>query len=293
MAKVKRFLNIILLVLPLSLIGQEVQEVMPHGSDGWVVIHEIRAGQTLYAIARLHNAKVSDIRSANTADELHTLSLGQEIKVPLSQNHISAEKPAGKYRVLSTKIRSGDTFYSIARRSGLSVGQLQSLNGIGPGDLKPGIDLKLGYYRLSGTTEVIGRATNISEQHATRGPAIEEDLIPDIGTTEERREESWSGNDNTSLNSRENRGVAVWNQEWKSTAGFYVLHRTAPINSIIEIENPMFGRRAFGKVSGRIPASLYTDDVILIVSDGLANHLGVIDPRFFVKVRYLQPEEEE
>ncbi|GEM_PF-3445979 len=293
MAKVKRFLNIILLVLPLSLIGQEVQEVIPHGSDGWAVIHEIRAGQTLYAVARLHNAKVSDIRSANTADELHTLSVGQELKVPLSQSHISAEKPSGKHRVLSTKIRSGDTFFSIARRSGLSVGQLQLLNGIGPGDLKPGVDLKLGYYRLSGTTEVIARTTNVSEQHATRGPAIEEGLIPDIGTTEERMEESWSGNDNTSLNSRENRGVAVWNQEWKSTAGFYVLHRTAPINSIIEIENPMFGRRAFGKVSGRIPASLYTDDIILIVSDGLANHLGVIDPRFFVKVRYLQPEEEE
>ncbi len=293
MAKVKRFLNIILLVLPLSLIGQEVQEVMPHGSDGWAVTHETSAGQTLFAVARMHNAKISDIRSANTADELQTLSVGQKIIIPLDRGKISAKKPSGKHWVLSTTIRPGDTFFSIARRSGLPVDKLQIINGLGQGDLKPGIDLKLGYYLLSGKAEASSRATSITEQQANPDPEIEQDFITDIGTPDERMEAPRHSTDNTTLNSRENRGVAVWNQEWKSTAGFYVLHRSAPINSIIEIENPMFGRRAFGKVSGRIPCSLYTDDVILIVSDGLANHLGVIDPRFFVKVRYLQPEEEE
>jgi LysM repeat protein len=295
MAKVKRFLNILLIALPLSLTAQDAREVVPGNDGGWATPHVVQAGETLFSLAGSFGAAVSEIKSANPSVNLETLSIGTELNIPLNKNRITTQQPKGTHWVLKRSVKSGDTFFSIARRSGISTGQLQDLTGLSPDQLQPGATLKVGYFVTGGSVALAAKSateSNRSPSDRAKKPSRfdreEKDRLKSSETLAEFREDS-----ETALNFGKQRGVAVWNQDWKSTAGFYVLHRSAPINSIIEIENPMFGRKAFGKVSGRIPSSLYSPDVILIVSDGLAQHLGVIDQRFFVKVQYLQSDEDE
>jgi LysM repeat protein len=83
-------------------------------------------------------------------------------------------------------------------------------------------------------------------------------------------------------------GVAQWAKSASSTNDLYVLHPTAPVNSVVEITNPMTHRTIYAKVLSNMPYKLYTDDISVVVSPGVANLLGAIDSRFYVKLRFVE-----
>ncbi|TVR84554.1 MAG: LysM domain-containing protein [Saprospirales bacterium] len=299
MAKVKPLLIIISLLTSISLLGQESKMVDFCDGLKWCAEHEVKRGETLFSISRNYGIGSDQIIAANRIDGSEispaTIGIGQVLRIPLPQSNIHAVPDIESVFKLLYEVQQRDTYFSISRASGLSIDQIKKINQVESG-LSPGQVLTVGYYstspraiaalssELSSVVQSAVRKKN--ESPISGGPftrsednplSSQEVLSPEDHLVEE-------------LAYQEERGVAIWNEDWKSTAGFYVLHRSAPVNSILEIENPMFGRRAFAKVSGRIPESLYPSDVLLIVSDGLAKHLGVIDPRFFVKVRYLHQE---
>nr|MBS0037336.1 LysM peptidoglycan-binding domain-containing protein [Saprospiraceae bacterium] len=267
---------------PLTLTGQTEWVVFINSDQTIITTHTIQSGETLYSISRNYNLSVEELSEANSSIDFSALRVGSQLNIPLSDQKISPTKPSGDYAGLNLEIIPGQTLFAISQASGLSIDEIQNLNDLEGTELSLGRAIQLGYYSFAAQNTRSGIETEVALEKKPSNQIEEKhrEILP-LDNKEDKKE--------VELTFHHDRGVAVWNEEWKSTSGFYVLHRSAPINSIIEIENPMFNRRAFGKVSGRIPASLYSSDVILIVSDGLARHLGVIDPRFFVKVRYLQP----
>lgn len=83
-------------------------------------------------------------------------------------------------------------------------------------------------------------------------------------------------------------GVAQWAKSGPTTQDLYVLHPTAPINSVVELSNPMTHRKIYAKVLSNMPPKLYPDDISVVVSPGVANLLGAIDSRFYVKLRFVE-----
>lgn len=83
-------------------------------------------------------------------------------------------------------------------------------------------------------------------------------------------------------------GVAQWAKSGPTTQGLYVLHPTAPVNSVVELSNPMTHRKIYAKVLSNMPPKLYPDDISVVVSPGVANLLGAIDSRFYVKLRFVE-----
>ncbi len=84
-------------------------------------------------------------------------------------------------------------------------------------------------------------------------------------------------------------GVAQWSKNGTvTTEDLYVLHPSAPINSVVELSNPMTHRTIYAKVLSNMPPKLYADDVTVVVSPGVANLLGAIDGRFYVKLRFVE-----
>ena len=81
------------------------------------VPYSVEEGDTLYSIGRLYGASVADILSANPGlgDVIY---IGQTLCIPIP-------KPCRGQKVA---VRSGDTFYSIARRYGVSVTELMNAN---------------------------------------------------------------------------------------------------------------------------------------------------------------------
>ena len=115
--------------------------------------YKVKSGDTLSTIARRYSTTPSVIQQVNNLDS-HIIRIGQRLMIP------SAAEQAGTYSLSASerlarkqersgknsngtrvdyKVRSGDTFWDIAREHRVSVRQLASWNGMAPGDpLMPG-----------------------------------------------------------------------------------------------------------------------------------------------------------
>ena len=81
---------------------------------------------------------------------------------------------------------------------------------------------------------------------------------------------------------------AEWNMKSKDRVNLFALHSTAKINSFIEIYNPMLDTKVIAKVVGNLPPNAHKKNVELIISPKVAETLGAVDKRFYVKVRYVE-----
>jgi peptidoglycan lytic transglycosylase D len=118
--------------------------------------YKVAAGDTLSTIAQRYGTTASVIQQVNKLDS-HIIQIGERLMIPaaskksgtyslsaaerLSRKQQRLDKDAEGTRIDYT-VRSGDTFWDIAREHRISVRQLASWNGMAPGDpLMPGQDL--------------------------------------------------------------------------------------------------------------------------------------------------------
>jgi membrane-bound lytic murein transglycosylase D len=102
--------------------------------------HMVRAGDTLYDIARDHNVSVSALKQANglRSSRIHP---GKELRIPAPIGSSAPTQTApnpGTY-----KVRKGDTLYDIARRFGISISDLRRANGLQSSRIYPGDVLRI------------------------------------------------------------------------------------------------------------------------------------------------------
>lgn len=90
--------------------------------------HVIAEHETLYQIARDNNIPLADLLAANPGLDAARYSAGTSIVIPAKKTQAESSTAAGTY-----KVRTGDTFYGIATRHGISSEQLYAAN--------PGVDI--------------------------------------------------------------------------------------------------------------------------------------------------------
>ena len=88
------------------------------------------------------------------------------------------------------------------------------------------------------------------------------------------------------------KGVATWIDDASLDPNKkLILHRTAPIGTVMRITNPMNNRTTFAKVVGRFTDSESTKDAIIVMTKNVAEALGALDKRFHVNISYGTPNE--
>jgi hypothetical protein len=181
---------------------------------------------------------------------------------PLRHTRIEPEYSKNA-QLLYYRVRHGETLFGIARRI-LQVHEnnILALNALETTDLKPGQILKIGWLARHDVLETLSYVPPV--------PIISID--------------GGGINPPTSAHLQKQTGVAWWNKA-KPDPHLFALHRLAPLNSMIEIHNPMFGRKVYAKVIGTIPPT-YSEDITVIVSQGVAKSLGALDGRFYVEMSY-------
>jgi LysM repeat protein len=113
-------------------VGQEL--VIPQESDQKAEIsaaktkHTVLAKESLFSIARLYNVSVEDLDKANTEIIKNGLQVGQEINIPNKKKTLD-----GRVRVINAEtifytVQSKETKYSIAKKFGITIEQLESQN---------------------------------------------------------------------------------------------------------------------------------------------------------------------
>lgn len=117
------------------------------------------------------------------------------------------------------------------------------------------------------------------------GETKEEKAVPRIRYFEEEEEERLIFNpDNLELITKG--ATAYWNKNRSSKKGFYILHKFLPVNTLIEITNPVTRNTVLAKIVGTIPDNIYAPEISMVVTSEVAEALGAIDKKFYTQIKY-------
>ena len=111
----------------------------------------VQSGDTLYSIARRSGMSLNSLLTLNSLSQSSIIYPGQSLTVSQSEGNFStpvSTKTNSASSVVSTSgtytVKAGDTLYGIARRSGVSLNSLLSLNGLSQSSvIRPGQTLNV------------------------------------------------------------------------------------------------------------------------------------------------------
>jgi len=265
-----------------------------------VILHKLEPKDNYYSIGRRYNIKPNVIIQYNTNASLR---VGQIIKVPTEQSFVSATpqttvtpsttSTSNTASVTEYKVSAGETLYAISRRFNIKVEDIISQNNLKSNNLTPGQILK-----ISSAAATVAPPTPppvIVQQTTTVTPAKRDSATvaqADSTLTVDRRLPA----NRYGLTERNEKGVATYMDD----AGMgldpnkkLVLHRTAPIGTVLKITNPMTNRTTFAKVVGSFTENASTKDVVIVLTKSAADALGALDKRFQVNISYGAPTTNE
>lgn len=135
------------------------------------ISYTVKSGDNLYNIARKYGVSVSEIIKLNNLSN-NNLSVGQELLIPISDNSGGSNQNSGVDG--STYIvQKGDSLYSIARKYGVSVSSITSLNNLSGTNLSVGQKLVIPS-SSSGNTYVVQRGDNLYSISKKYGVTVDE-----------------------------------------------------------------------------------------------------------------------
>jgi LysM repeat protein len=199
----------------------------------------------------------------------------QQVQQPTQQPQQSTVAAAGSVITQDYKVSAGETLYSIAKRFGTTVEDITSLNGLTSTTLAPGQIIKV----RTGTPPPV--APPVAKQDGTSV------ILPADSTNASHFNSNRFG-----LYEKDEKGVATYMDGADLDPNKkLVLHRSAPIGTVIKITNPMTNLTTYAKVVGRFTDNESTKDVIIVVTKNVADSLGALDKRFHVNISYGSPNE--
>lgn len=95
--------------------------------------HTVRRGETLSHIAQHYGTSVIALQELNAGIQPRRILVGQRVRVPVRTQVAAAAQPVAQPRTrwTSYRVRSGDSLWSISRRYGVSIRDLQAWNAMG------------------------------------------------------------------------------------------------------------------------------------------------------------------
>ncbi|MBV6654014.1 MAG: LysM peptidoglycan-binding domain-containing protein [Mameliella sp.] len=235
--------------------------------------HYLEPKQTLFSLARFYGLSLPELYFHNPGLSPQTMKIGMPVRIPIPKKAIEQyqeqELIPGSFTPVYYVVRKGDTLYRISKSYfEISVEELMMRNGLLDHTLKKDQLIHVGWLSLNGIPDSL--RSRAGGELGKRNAAYRKLYQYDMANEKER----------------EHQGVAFWPKDLEGEADLLAMHRKAAIGSVVSIFNPMSRRTVYAKVVGRIPDTVYKDDVIVVVSPLVARLSGAIDPRFFVKVKY-------
>lgn len=174
------------------------------------------------------------------------------------------------------KVSAGETLTSIAKRFNTSVDDIKTLNNLSADDLKP--------------NQIIKVRTGLPPEDRT--VAKQDALKTDSSTMAIDSADAKFKANRFGLYEKNEKGVATWVDDTSlDPKKELVLHRTAPIGTVIKITNPMNNHTTYAKVVGRFTDSEATKNVLIVMTKNTADALGALDKRINVNISYGSPNE--
>src|SRR6202795_4228898 len=152
--------------LPLGSAPKFSAEIADIPPDKWVSWrrHRVAAGETLTAIAKKYRVTPKAIADANNLESAMALNAGEKLIIPAIQP--AAEN---KRRMVSYRVRKGDTFLGIADRFSVEPEDLRKWNRLAANKVHSGMVLRI--YTLDSTTERTAAHARVKSRKKLARPA--------------------------------------------------------------------------------------------------------------------------
>lgn len=282
------------------------QETIISSNPNGVTEHTVKPKEYLGVIAKQYGITVEELKELNGLTS-NNLRIGQILKIPAKGSEqpasdvVTASAPTTTSKPVETKVvpvvppvitpptkndpsfehvvANGETIYSIAQKYQLTTYQLKTYNNLNSNELTVGQKLIVKGEKPAVVTPVT--ANNTDEEPSEDSETLKN---PNL-----KRPAAVYG-----LNKIEEKGTGVWISDPDLDANkMLILHRTAPVGTIIQITNPMTNRSTFAKVVGKFTENETTKDVIIVMTKAVADAVGALDKRFFCNLIYGPKENEK
>ena len=252
------------LMIPSTHPDQESEQTTTAGSDDKATTQPVSGNNT----ATRNNANVSTGKM--------DIAVGEGFKKPAPTLKVTKDEPV-KEEFIQHVVSSNETMYSIASKYKLTVDQLKAKNKMTASSLYVGQKLLIkGEWPVEETFEQGQENDDSDTINSLKNPSL-------------RYPASRYG-----LNEMDEKGTGVWIADQDlDPSKMYVLHRSAPIGTVMKITNPMSNRTALAKVVGKFTENESTKDVIIVMTKAVADALGALDKRFFCNLSYGAQQQNE
>lgn len=248
-----------------------------------VILHKVEAHETYYSIGHKYSVNprlISDYYSKNI------LKIGTILKVPTDVpfETIKAKKSNS---LIEYTVSPKETLFSIAKKFGMTVVEVQELNHLSSTDIQIGEILKVRNTPNISNTSQISPTKIASENNIepTRIDTTDTEIDENNNTNPLKLPPSKYG-----LHELNERGIALClSDESLDGSQMLALHRTAPIGTVIKITNPMTQKSTFAKVVGKFTENESTKNVIIVITKSVADLIGALDKKFQVNLTYGVP----
>ena len=186
----------------------------------------------------------------------------------LSKETIAASTPIAPGEWISHTVKSGETLFFLSTQYDTSVEDLIKLNGLTSNNLRSGQVIKVG--------------------RASEGPAT----VPVVGTpkvassTAEMSVEATPENTSGGFKNVKENGQAELIEGTGGHKKYLVLHREAPVGSIMRVKNEENDITIFARVVGKLPETGDNSKLVIKLSQAAYDQLKAVNPRFPVEVLY-------
>lgn len=278
-----------------------------------VILHKLDPKDNYYSIGRRYNVSPKVIIKFNNnakmtigniikvpTDRPFTETAPAVTKAPVHQNKPVVQPPVSQPQQQTPtqqpsnngqdgtptqyKVSPGETLYSIAKRFNTTVEDISNLNGLKSNSISPGQVL------LVKSGNPMSAPAAPPANHPTDSIVAKRDSTSMVTSSDS----SHHMNANKfGIYEKDEKGVATWmDDDGLDPNKMLVLHRTAPIGTVVKITNVMTNRTTFAKVVGRFTDTEQTKDVIIVMTKNVAQSLGALDKRFQVNLSYGAPNEQ-
>jgi peptidoglycan endopeptidase LytF len=304
---------------PVKSTSAAINTVLPAATlqDNAVIVeHAVQRKENLNMLAEKYGTTVNEIKRVNNLKSIN-LQIGQVLKIPAKPGTaaeentvaepVKTEKPKEITPAVTTQIEaqykkqadaarkeavqpkqatpvqnvvkdafvvhtvaSNETMYSIASKYNLTLDQLKAKNNLSANSLYVGQKLLIsGQYPVKSEERSVAESTDNDTSEAVKSPSL-------------RLRPSHYG---LSQVDEKGMGVFITDPDLDSSK-MLVLHRTAPVGTIIQVTNPMTKRVTYAKVVGKFTENESTKDVIIVMTKAVADALGALDKRFLCNLTY-------
>lgn len=244
------------------------------------IIHTVQKGQTVYSLKKFYGIDFSDIYYSNPNLEVKGMKIGQQVRIPIVDQAIKFFQNSNfvdsAYVPIFYKVKASETLFRVSKiHFKIPVSLVKARNGLVSDGLSTGQILHIGWLDKRGLPDTLTKYTGLPA-------ALEAD-----NRIHQYRYEAKLAN---GMKEQSMAGIACWDKSMKlsATNKLYVMSSLAPTGSVVRVENSMTNRFLYAKVVAPKPDNSFTQNAIIMLTPTVANALGGLDSKFYVKVLYCE-----